>query len=134
MMRIAGVVVALAATLSACQPKRPVSVIAPSGKSASLRTMEQVALAAQNCWFAAKDPAFRSYRLSNELGSFSGRPRILIVPAKSMESRPVLVVQAEGASARVESFGPLLNGGDGSRISADIARWSRGDSSCAARA
>lgn len=34
--------------------------------------------------------------MSNELGSFSGRPRFLIVPAKSVESRPLLVVQSEG--------------------------------------
>ncbi|MDP3897531.1 MAG: hypothetical protein Q8Q62_12725 [Mesorhizobium sp.] len=124
----------LAGSLAACQPKTPVAFVAAPGKSAALRTMEQVALAAQNCWFAAKDPAFQNYRLSNELGSFSGRPRILIVPAKSMESRPVLVVQAEGGSARVESFGPLLDGGNGARISADIARWAKGDASCAAKA
>ena len=44
-----------------------------SGKSASLRAMEQVAIAAHRCWFASKDPAFRAYRMANELNSFSGR-------------------------------------------------------------
>ncbi len=43
--------------------------------------MERVALGANGCWFKAKDPAFADYRLAPELNSFSGRPRILIVPA-----------------------------------------------------
>jgi hypothetical protein len=125
---------AVAVCIAGCQSKTPEAVLAPSGKSAALRKMEKVALAAHTCWFASKDPAFRAYRFSNELGSFSGRPRFLIVPAKSMESRPLLVVQAEGPDGRVDAFGPLLDGPDGRRISADLNRWARGDSNCAATA
>lgn len=131
--RIAGAA-SLAVVLAACQSKAPTTALAQPGKSAALRSMEQVALAAQTCWFASKDPGFRTYRMSNELGSFSGRPRFLIVPAKSMESRPLLVVQAEGNPARVQSFGPLLDGPGGGRISADLERWSKGDSSCGSAA
>jgi hypothetical protein len=124
----------MAAVLAGCQSKTPETVLAPSGKSAALRKMERVAIAAHTCWIASKDPAFRAYRMSNELTSFSGRPRFLLVPAKNIESRPLLVVQAEGTAASMEVFGPLLDGELGPRISADVNRWASGDSSCAARA
>ncbi len=96
--------------------------------------MEQVATSAQKCWFASKDEAFRAYRMANELNSFSGRPRILLVPAKNPESRPLLVVQAEGGPARLEAFGPLMEQPEGVRISADVRRWASGDNSCFAAA
>jgi hypothetical protein len=82
-------------TLAACQsgPKTP---SASSGKSASLRTMEQVAIAAHKCWFASNDADFRDYRMANELNSFSGTPRFLLVPAKDYGGKPLLVVQAQG--------------------------------------
>lgn len=127
-------VLAAAVGIAGCQSKQPEVILTPPGKSAALRKMERVALAAHACWFASKDPAFKTYRMSNELGSFSGRPRFLIVPARNMESRPLLVVQSEGAAARVEAFGPLLDGEHGKRISADLNRWAAGDPSCAAKA
>ncbi|QPC88735.1 hypothetical protein GA830_14965 [Mesorhizobium sp. NBSH29] len=127
----------LSLALSACQAERKV-VSTPSsvssGKSAALQVMEQVAIAAHKCWFAAKDPAFRAYRMANELNSFSGRPRFLLVPAKNYEAKPLLVVQAEGASRRVEYFGPLLDDKLGGRITGDIARWSSGNNACASNA
>ena len=100
------------------------------GKSASLRAMEQVAIAAHKCWFAAKDPAFRPYRMANELNSFSGQPRFLLVPVDDYGGRPLLVVQARGSSPRVEVFGPLLGEPLGARIGADVNRWSSGDGAC----
>lgn len=126
-MRVAPVLLALA--LGACQSAPPPPATA---KSAALRVMEQVAIAAHRCWFASKDEAFRPYRMANELNSFSGRPRILLVPAKSPEARPLLVIQAEGAPARVEAFGPLMDQPANARIASDIRRWASGDSSCAA--
>lgn len=118
--------------IAACQsaPSR----VETSGKSAALRTMEQVAIAAQACWFASKEPAFRAYRMANELNSFSGRPRILLVPAKNPEARPLLVVQAEGTPARLEAFGPLMDEEIGARVAADVRRWAGGDSGCGASA
>ncbi|HWK65554.1 MAG TPA: hypothetical protein VNS34_11465 [Rhizobiaceae bacterium] len=101
-----------------------------SGKSAALRTMEQVAIAAHKCWFASKDPAFRPYRFANELNSFSGRPRFLLVPAQHPEARPLLVVQAEGTPARLQAFGPLMQDPLAPRINADVSRWATGDQSC----
>lgn len=116
--------------LAACNsgPKAPVS--SGSGKSASLRAMEQVAIAAHKCWFASRDPAFKNYQLANELNNFSGTPRFLLVPARQYGARPLLVVQAQGASSHVEVFGPLMDEALGARIGSDISRWRSGDASC----
>jgi hypothetical protein len=127
--RCAVFLAALAIALSACQSGQPRQT-SSSGKSAALLAMEQVAIAAHKCWFASKEPAFKSYRMANELNSYSGKPRFLLVPAKNYEAKPLLVVQAEGASRRVEVFGPLMSDSLGPRISADIGRWSSGDSAC----
>lgn len=123
----------LATTLAACQAPAPATPPA-SGKSAALRVMEQVAIAAHRCWFASNDPAFRGFSFANELNSFSGRPRFLLVPKNNFGGRPLLVVQAEGSSGRVDTFGPLLQQPLGPRVSADLQRWSSGDASCGSRA
>jgi len=118
------------AGLAACQSAPP----APSGKSAALRNMEQVAIAAHRCWIAAGDPVFRDTSFANELNSFSGQPRFLLVPKGNFGGRPLLVVQARGPAGRVEAFGPLMDGPHGARIGADVARWAAGGSACAASA
>ena len=120
------------ALLAACQSENapPPS----SGKSAALRTMEQVAIAAHRCWFASKDPAFKPYRMANELNSFSGRPRFLLVPAKHFEGKPLLVVQAEGPAPDLQAFGPLMQEPLGARIGEDVKRWAAGLTSCTATA
>lgn len=124
--------VSLLLALVACQSKT--SAPSASGKSASLKAMETVAIAAHKCWFATKDPAFKAYRMANELNSFSGTPRFLLVPAKNYGGKPLLVVQATGTSSRVDVFGPLMGEPLGGRIGADVARWQNGDSSCASAA
>ena len=118
------------AMLAGCQSAPAPSVPPSGGKSAALRNMEQVAIAAHRCWFAANDPAFRGYSFANELNSFSGRPRFLLVPKGDFAGRPLLVVQAEGAAGRVSAFGPLMHGAEGTRIRTDIDRWAAGNSSC----
>jgi hypothetical protein len=135
-LSIAGVaVLGLAAlALAACQSKTHNASPGSSGKSASLRAMEQVAIAAHKCWIASKDPAFKSYQMANELNNFGGTPRFLLVPAKHYGGKPLLVVQATGNSSRVETFGPLMSDPLGARIGADIARWQAGDSGCGAAA
>ncbi|WP_457586003.1 hypothetical protein [Ensifer canadensis] len=115
------------AFLASCQSPRPQ---APTASSAALPTMERVALGANSCWFKSGDPAFKNYRLAPELNSFSGRPRILIVPRKSPEARPLAVVQAEGQPARLQAFGPLMSEPVGTRMSADIRRWAAGGQGC----
>ncbi len=113
--------------LSGCKPERPAPVAVNRG---ALPTMERVAIAANGCWFKSADPAFAAYRLAPELNSFSGRPRILAVPKNSPESRPLLVVQAEGSPARLDAFGPMMEGAHGARIRKDIQRWAAGGKGC----
>lgn len=113
--------------ITGCQSSRPA---APPASSAALPTMERVALGANGCWFKSGDPAFKAYRLAPELNSFSGRPRILIVPGKSPEARPLAVIQAEGHPARLQAFGPLFSEPVGARMSADVRRWAAGDEGC----
>jgi hypothetical protein len=120
------------AALSGCQSdKRPANPGGgASGKSASLRVMEQVAISAHKCWFASKDKAFAKYSMANELNNFGGTPRFLLVPRSNYGGRPLLVVQARGHSSEVEVFGPLTSEALGSRINADISRWRGGNPSC----
>jgi hypothetical protein len=113
--------------LTACQADRKT---APSPNNAALPMMERVALAANACWFKSGDAAFKPYRLAPELNSFSGRPRILAVPRNSPESRPVLVVQAEGNPAKLDAFGPIMAGETGERIKRDVLRWAGGGKGC----
>jgi hypothetical protein len=119
--------------LASCQ-STPKSAPVPAGKSASLLAMEQVAIAAHKCWIASKDPAFKSYQMANELNSFSGTPRFLLVPAKHYGGKPLLVVQAQGNSSHVDAFGPLMADPLGARIGSDIARWQAGNPACNATA
>ncbi|MER8800084.1 hypothetical protein [Mesorhizobium sp. M0998] len=119
--------------LASCQSGSK-STPAPAGKSASLLAMEQVAIAAHKCWIASKDPAFKSYQMANELNSFGGTPRFLLVPAKHYGGKPLLVVQAQGNSSRVDVFGPLMAEPLGARIGSDIARWQAGNPACGAAA
>ncbi|WP_378942753.1 hypothetical protein [Mesorhizobium sp. ANAO-SY3R2] len=116
--------------LAACNSGPKTAAPSGSGKSASLRAMEQVAISAHRCWFASKDPAFKKYQMANELNNFGGTPRFLLVPAKQYGARPLLVVQAQGASSQVQVFGPLMDEALGARIGSDINRWNSGDASC----
>lgn len=127
----AGFLALLALLAQGCQSAPPAAVAtAASGKSAALRNMEPVAIAAHRCWFASGDPAFLGYSFANELDSHSGRPRFLIVPRSDYGGRPLLVVQAEGAQGNITAFGPMLDQPVGSRVQADIARWRTGATGC----
>lgn len=118
----------VALSLAACQSEtKPAS---SSVSRAALPTMERVALGANACWFKSGDPAFKAYRLAPELNSFSGRPRILLVPRNSPESRPMLVVQAEGNPAKLDAFGPVMNEAHAARIATDVKRWANGGKGC----
>lgn len=93
--------------------------------------MERVAIAANRCWFKAKDPSFTPYRMAPELNSFSGTPRFLVVKKHSPESRPLLVVQASGSPVQLSVFGPLMAEPTfAARVNADVTRWARGGKDC----
>ncbi len=101
------------------------------GDNSALSTMERIAVAAQKCWFSGKDPVFKGLRLSPELTSFAGKPRILIVPAKNISARPSLVVEAHGNPARMNAYGKLIEDGPHkTRLASDIIRWSKGGKGC----
>ena len=117
--------------LVSCQATTGPGSVSTSGKSAALRTMEHLARTAHSCWFASGDAAFKPYRLADELNSFSGRPRFLLVPAANPEARPLLVVQAEGDPAKVDAFGPVMEQPLGNRVANDLRRWTDGSAGCA---
>lgn len=119
-------VLSAAGLVAACQSAPP----APKASTAALPTMERIALGANACWFKSGDAAFKGYRLAPELNSFSGKPRILLVPRRSPESRPLLVVQAEGNPAKLSAFGPIMNDPVSSRIATDVKRWAAGGTGC----
>ena len=130
---IAGVLI-----LAACQSKTSPPV------STSMKTTNKpetavasIAKIAQKCWFQSGDKAFKPYRMANEVSSFAGQPRILLVPRKNPGGLPVLVVQAEqkgstasGKFTNINAFGPLLQTKAGQRALGDVNRWSRGDTQC----
>ncbi|MBB4290182.1 hypothetical protein GGE16_002222 [Rhizobium leguminosarum] len=122
----AALLTALAATVTACQTPAPTT----GPNRSALPTMERVALSANACWFKSGDPAFAAYKLAPELNSFSGRPRILLVHKGSPESRPLLVVQAEGSPSHLQAFGPMMQEPVAGRITADVNRWSAGNKAC----
>ena len=103
-----------------------------SGKTTPLSMMTSVAKQVQQCWFKKKDPAFRAYKMASELDSYSGKPRILIVPKSNPAGLPKLVAQAERIKGTVQftSFGPLLASAEGSRLNNQLLRWSQGTKTC----
>jgi hypothetical protein len=120
----AAIVTVLAAS---CHPQTPG---ASSAEHGALPTMERVMKGANACWFKAGDPAFASYQLAPELNSYTGRPRILVVERRNPSGRPLLVVQAEGSPAKMDAFGPMMDGAQAARITRDVTRWGSGSSGC----
>lgn len=125
--------------LSACQSTEEASGNISINTNQDARSaVVHMAKAAQTCWFKSKDPAFKSFTLAAEVNSHAGRPRFLIVPKSNPRDLPLLVVQAEakgtsssGKFTNIQSFGPLLQGKEATRINADIRRWSKGQGGCA---
>jgi hypothetical protein len=97
----------------------------------ALPVMERVMLGANRCWFKTADPQFAAYKMAPELNSFTGTPRILLVKKHAPESRPLLVVQAQGTPAKIDAYGPLMNEPSLSgRIHKDVNGWVRGNRGC----
>ena len=63
----------LLALLAACQAAGPGAINRPSvpGDHSALSTMERIAVAAQQCWFSGKDPAFKAMKLSPDFSALS---------------------------------------------------------------
>lgn len=140
MTKRAGKFLALACLigLAACQAKTPPVSNSLNTKQKPETAVANLAKIAQRCWFKSGDKAFKPYRMANEVSSFAGQPRFLLVPRKNPGGLPLLVVQAEqkgttsnGKFTKINAFGPLLQGSNGERILSDVNRWHRGDTKCA---
>lgn len=123
--------------LSACQSNAS-RVLSLKSEARPTDIIVGIAKTAQSCWFASGDPAFAAYRLADEVNSYSGRPRLLLVPRNDPSALPALVIQAEtkgstasGTFSDVQAYGPLLSSPQASRITADVRRWTTGGTSCA---
>ncbi|MEM9278269.1 MAG: hypothetical protein AAGA76_06825 [Pseudomonadota bacterium] len=123
--------------LASCQNGTPSENLSINTKQVPVQAMVSIARAAQKCWFKSKDPAFRDFRLSDEVNSPAGRPRFLLVKRIDPNGLPQLVVQAEqkgdtttGKFTNIQTFGPLLQTGNGKRITDDVRRWSKGNAEC----
>lgn len=127
--KLSAAVVLSAAALSSCQSQKAAQAPA-TVRSAALPVMERITTGANACWFRTKDPAFAAYRMAPELNSFSGKPRLLLVAKHSPESRPLLVIMAEGDPARLQAFGPLMDGALHGKITAGVNHWARGNTGC----
>lgn len=127
-LQVFAVVALSAAALSSCQSASSSS--AASVGTAALPVMERITTGANACWFRTKDPAFAEYKMAPELNSFSGKPRLLLVAKHSPESRPALVIMAEGDPARLQAFGPLMTSAMHAKITAGVNHWARGNSGC----
>lgn len=113
--------------LTACMPSGNLS---PAVTPQSM--MVGVAKQVQACWFRKKDPAVKGYTMASELDSYSGKPRILIVPRSNPGGLPKLVAQAERSGGKVNfsTFGPLLSTKDGPRLEDSLRSWARGSRNC----
>ena len=115
------------ASLAACQSS-PSSTSAPKAASPEAHALARsMGETIGRCWFGPGETAFAGYIYSPEPNAVV--PRVLIVRKDQPAERPVLVVEATGATT-VSSYGPLLQTPNAARISADLNRWSKGNTSC----
>lgn len=127
----AAALVALAA-LAGCRVQPPAGSPVPTGNQAAVSALQAINASAHECWIRSKDPAFAGLRLIPELDTQYGRPRLLLLRKNSTQGLPVLVIEAYGNPARVETYGPLAATPLGNRIGNDVRRWSAGTRTCAA--
>jgi len=124
--RPVAITAACALLMAACQSKPPSS--APTAATPEAHALARtVAETMARCWFGPGETAFAGYIYSPEPNAVV--PRVLIVRKDQPAERPVLVVEATSASA-VSSYGPLLQTANATRISADLDRWAKGNTSC----
>lgn len=118
-----------AASLAACQSgggSAPAVADAPASNAAHTLA-RTVGNAMAQCWFGPGETAFAGYIYSPEPNATT--PRVLLVPRSQPAERPVLVVEATGATS-LNTYGPLMGGPNAARIRADLDRWSKGSTSC----
>ena len=117
--------------LASCQTKDE-KPTAKRDNSAAIAVLQRVNTGAQTCWVKSKDKAFRAYKVIPELDTRAGKPRILILKAKSAQGLPQYVIEADGTPARLSTYGPLSSDPLSARMNEDIARWRTGNKKCTA--
>ena len=123
----AALLLVLALALAACQTTPPATSGASSDEAHALYA--SLTELVKSCWFGSGDATFAGYNYSPEVNA--GVPRILIVAKTDPGGRPVLVVEPLGRAA-ANVYGPLLQAPAGGRAKADLDRWIKGGTGCAA--
>ena len=125
--------------ISACQSGSgsPSASLSINSAQKPVQAVASIAQIAQKCWFKSGDKNFNGMRMSNEVNSYAGRPRFLLVKRSDPNGLPLLVVQAEkkgstasGTYTNIQTFGPLLQTTNGKRITDDVSHWSKGNTDC----
>ncbi len=120
------VVLAAFLPLAACQSGGTPAPSAPASAE-SHALARKIGETIGRCWFGTGETAFAGYIYSPEPNAVT--PRVLIVHKDQPAERPVLVVEARGAST-VDAYGPLLDTPNAGRIRSDLDRWAKGSDSC----
>lgn len=131
--RAATTVLLAALVLAGCRDETVNRAAAPqTEQAAAIVALQTINGRAATCWIRSRDPAFAGLRLIPELDTQYGRPRLLLLKKNTLNGLPLLVIEAHGSPARVETYGPLAQSPVGSRIEQDIRRWSTGSQACVA--
>jgi hypothetical protein len=131
MLIVSGRAAILAITLSGCATSAPDYLEYAAYQDANT-VASRIAERVGACWFTDGNDAFSRFSYAPELNSFSGKPRILLVPKANPAGLPQLVIEvSEGKRATVvKLFGPLLATARGSAIQRDVERWTDGGTEC----
>ena len=127
---VSGCAAVLATTLAACTTSAP-DYLEYAAYQDTNTVATRIAERVGACWFTG-DGAFSRFAYAPELNSFSGKPRILVVPKADPAGLPQLVIEvSKGKRATiVKLFGPLLATARGSAIQRDVERWADGGTDC----
>jgi hypothetical protein len=126
-----GAIAALTTTLATCATRAP-DYLEYAAYQDTNTVANRIAERVGACWFEGGGTAFASFAYAPELNSFSGKPRILVVPKDNPAGLPQLVIEvSEGKRATVvKLFGPLLATNRGTAIQRDVERWADGGTEC----
>lgn len=87
----------------------------------------------RNCWYGSGSTGFSAYAAESDINPQFNRARILLLPKEDLEAKPLLVIEAVNKTSRratVSAYGPLMQGAQGERITADLERWTSGSQAC----
>ena len=125
------IALALATALAACTTRAP-DYLEYAAYQDTDTVATRIAERVGACWFAGGNTSFSRFAYAPELNSFSGKPRILVVPKADPAGLPQLVIEvSKGKRATiVKLFGPLLATARGAAIQRDVERWADGGTDC----